>query len=127
MTISIEIIGVYSIPNYDEVHLMEIVVKDSNQKLDLSEITQEIPGQPKEYWQVPWDEKLLNQTGDAIIADYFSLKNEPGLWIGNLRLVFFFHYLDLSKPLMTPFDSIKLPKEDPIPKRLSQINYEPPD
>ncbi len=69
----------------------------------------------------------MNEVGEKIIAREYKLLEKPDSWIGNIRLVFFFHYLDLSKPFLTPFGPIALPKESPQPERLLQIAYEPPD
>ncbi len=124
---TIKVIGVYPIDSETPVHLIEILVRNSKDKFDLSIFTQGIPSQPKEHWQVPWNEKLLDGNGNNVIADDFAFSQGRQLWIGDLRIVFFFHYLDISKPLITPFGSIDLPEEKPRPKRLSQIIYEAPD
>lgn len=125
MNTTIDVIGIYDadVP----VHLIEILVKNSNGIFDLAEITQEIPDQSRRNWQAPWDEKILDHTGKKIIADYFSAREKPELWIGNIRMAFFFHYLDFSRPLMTPFGPIILSNEGPKPNRLSEIEYESPN
>jgi len=123
----VEIIGIYSIDNEIPVHLIEIFVRNSQSKFELSKFTQELPSQPKEYWQVPWDEKLLDKDGNNVIADDVMLNEEKHLWAGDLRMIFFFHDLDISRPLITPFGPIDLPKVTSKPKRLSQIVYESPD
>lgn len=127
MKTSAEILGVYLVPNNPEVHLVEIVIKGSKQKLNIYQFTQEIPNQPRKYWQVPWDEKLLDESGEVVIANNDLLEKETNLWIGYLHLIFFFHYLDFSKPLLTPFGPLVLPKELIRPERLSKIIYESPD
>ncbi len=127
MDTTIEIIGVYPINNQTPVHLVEIIVRNSRSKFELSEFTQEVSSQPKKYWQVPWDEKLLDKLGRKVIADDFVLSKESDLWHGDLRLIFFFHYLDCTKPLLTPFGPVEIPKEKSKPKRLGFIGYESPD
>jgi len=127
MDTTIEVVGAYPHDKKIPVHLIEILVQNSQGKFDLSAFTQEIPLQSKEYWQVPWDEKLLDEDGNNIIANDSLLSREKRLWVGKLRIIFFFHHLDLSKPLITPFGFVDLPKETPKPKRLSQIIYESPD
>ncbi len=47
-------------------------------------------------------------------------------WKGDVRIVFFFHYLYLAVPLKTPFGDLVLPKESEKPKRLKMIKYEAP-
>ena len=129
MNTTIDVIGIYYVDvDVDvPVHLIEILVKSSNGIFDLAKITQEIPDQSRRNWQAPWDEKILDHTGKKIIADYFSAREKPELWIGNIRMAFFFHYLDSSKPLITPFGLITLPIESAKPNRLSEIKYEPPE
>jgi hypothetical protein len=43
-----------------------------------------------------------------------------------LRAAFFFHYLDLSQPLLTPFGPVTVPPESPVPPHLAAIKYEQP-
>ena len=126
MNTTIEIAGIYPVEANVPVHLIEILIKNSKASFDLVEITQEIPDKPKQNWQVPWDEKILDQADENVIADYFSIRERPELWIGNVRMAFFFHYLDISKPLITPFGLANLPIESKKPNRLITIEYESP-
>jgi len=127
MDTTVEIIGVYPVVAEEPIHIIEILVKNSKGIFDLSEFTQDIHAQSKESWQVPWDEKLLDIDGRKVVADDLLLSKKHQLWIGDIRIIFFFHYLDFSKPLMTPFGFVNIPEEKPRPERLSQINYESPD
>ena len=127
MNTTINVVGVYKIEADQPVHLIEILVKNSEGIFDLSEITQEIPNQPKLNWQVPWDEKILDSAGEKVIADCFTANEKPELWVGNIRMLFFFHYVDFSKPLITPFGTVPLSNESPKPSRLSEIAFEAPD
>lgn len=126
MATSVEIIGLHPVKANEPVHLLEIMVKNSEGIFGIIKFTQEIPTEPKDNWQVPYDEKILNTEGDEIVADGFDAENKPELWKGDVRLAFFFHYLDLSKPLKTPFGDIVLPKESKRPNRLSIMEYEEP-
>lgn len=127
MNITIEIVGVYRVEANASVHLIEILIKNSKASFDLAEITQRIPNESKQLWQVPWDEKILDQAGEKIITDDFLAIKKPELWIGDVRMAFFFHNLDFSKPLITPFGPVNLPIESVKPLRLSGIDYERPD
>jgi hypothetical protein len=40
--------------------------------------------------------------------------------------VFFFHYLDFSQPMQSPFGPLLLPNPSPCPERLSFVTYESP-
>lgn len=127
MNPAIDVIGIYRVETDQSVHLIEILVKNLKGKFDLSEITQEIDGQPKRNWQVPWDEKILDSAGERVIADCFLAEQKPELWMGNIRMVFFFHHINFSKPLITPFGPLNLLNESSRPDRLSEIAYESPD
>jgi hypothetical protein len=59
-------------------------------------------------WQAPYDERVVSET-DA-----------------RARVVFFFHYLDLNKPLLTPTGALALPAPKKMPARLKAIMYEAP-
>src|SRR5688572_4981561 len=100
---SIEIVGVYPVPEAPEpVHLIEVVVRDSP-GFDPAAFVQPDPDQPEENWQTAYDERALKESGDSPITDSFELSDRPDLLEGDVRLVFFMHYLDLARPLMTPF------------------------
>ncbi len=127
MNTTIEVIGIYPTEADESVHLVEILVRNSEGRFDLSEFTQEVNGQPKQNWQVPWDERILDSIGEKVIADSFSVKKKPELWNGIVRLTFFFHYLDFFKPLITPFGLVPLINQKSKPDRLSEIEYKSPD
>ncbi|MCX8154978.1 MAG: hypothetical protein N3J91_00780 [Verrucomicrobiae bacterium] len=122
----IEIIGVYPIDAEQPVHLVELWVRGAQGKFKIGDITQEVPGEPPDNWQCPYLEKLLSPSGDKVVADDFELMKRPDLWSGDMRLAFFFHYLDLELPLKTPFGEVQLPAETELPDRLAMIEYEEP-
>lgn len=122
----VNIVGVYAVPGEPGVHLVELLVSGSDGIFDVSLFTQELSDQPESNWQVAYDEHLLDGSGGSIIDDAFSDRSNTSLWTGSVRLVFFFHDMDFSKPLKTPFGEIEVPGETPIPERLSAIKYEPP-
>ncbi len=119
----IEILGVHFVKAEQPVHLIEILVRDSEGPFDMSKITQPMSNQPRTYWQVPYDDQILNAEGTKIVADAMFEKNNKPLWTGDMRIAFFFHYLDLSRPLMTPFGEVNLPPETERPKRLEIMEY----
>lgn len=73
---------------------------------DWAEVTQEIAGQPRCDWQAPWDERPLDES--------------------NTRWAFFFHDLDLTRPLLTQDGAIELPEESALPEHLLHVEYESP-
>jgi hypothetical protein len=117
-------VGVYPVPEAEEpCHLIDVVVRDASGPIALSDFTQEIPGQPRENWQVPYDDRILDDTG-RLLADTFEAERKPDLWTGDVRLIFFFHYLDVDKPLLTPFGPATVPQPTERPEPLRIIQYE---
>jgi hypothetical protein len=104
MTINIK--GVYPIEAPEPCVLIEVEFNKYDPNFDWGKITQEIKGQPKENWQAVYDERPIN--------------NDKTKW------VFFFHYLDKSKPLLTPYGPKTVPKISLLPEYLKHIKYESP-
>jgi len=116
--------GVYSVANNQDVHLIELTFNSPPEKIDVGLITQTIQGQDEGDWQTPWDEKYLDVKGEKIIGDYAEIPNAQT----TTRLVFFFHFLDFSKPLFTPSGTVRLTSPTSLPQRLADlIKYEKPD
>jgi hypothetical protein len=102
-----EIAGVYRVDAAEPVHLIELVVEGGDD-FDFGGVTQEDPKQPRSNWQVAYDERIINES-------------ERGL-----RYAFFFHHLDLDKPLITPAGTLVMPMPTEMPARLKDITYEAP-
>ncbi len=101
----VRVVGIHRISTTQEpVHLVEIEIDGSPDGFDCGEITQETPGQPRSNWQAVYDEQKVGQN----------------------RFAFFFHYLDTTKPLVSPTGPLALPPETPVPEHLQTIEYEPP-
>lgn len=108
-----ELIGVYKVENNSNVHLLELTFDNSPDKVDVGQITQEIKGQPQGNWQSPWDEKYLDDKGEKIIGDYFNIPKDGD----KTRLVFFFHDIDFSRPLLTQKGQLSSKKTDFITRQ----------
>jgi hypothetical protein len=119
----IEVIGVYPVRAPEPCHLIELWVRALDGELDVGRFTQEIPGRAQANWQVPYDERLLNEHGTASVAEPFPDRVSGK---GDLRIAFFFHYLELSRPLSSPAGPLKLPEPSESPSRLRFFEYEPP-
>lgn len=99
-----DLIGVYAIPNHDDVKLIELVIEENLDDFDPIQITQEQKGQDKMDWQTAYDEKYLNVEGNEIIGN------------------------DFDKPMISQYGLIKLKQATELPDRLSNIiEYEPID
>jgi hypothetical protein len=103
---AMKIIGVHPVDAPEPCHIIEVELTAPDQEYDWGTITQEIEGQPRDNWQAPWDEQQLGNLGG--------------------RCVFFFHYLDHSKPLITPDGPKELPLTTSLPDHLKEIKYEEP-
>ena len=97
--------GVHPVEAPQPCHLIEAELGDP-ESFDWAAVTQEEPGQPRSNWQAPWDEQPLDSA--------------------ETRWAFFFHYLDPSRPLLTPNGPVELPPETPVPDHLANIRYESP-
>jgi hypothetical protein len=104
----VRVVGIHPVPGDEPVHLIEIELTGDVDAFNFGEVTQEQSDQPRESWQAVYDEREL------------------GRHAGRARFVFFFHYLDLKKPLLTPFGAAWLPEESEIPKHLQHIEYDQP-
>ena len=102
----INIVGVHEIDVDEPCFLLEASFDNPPERDFWDEVTQEIPNQPRGNWQAPYDERPLNASETS--------------W------AFFFHYLDLRKPLLTPDGPIELPNNSPRPEYLNSVNYEQP-
>ena len=104
----LRIVGVHAVDAPVPCCLVELAVARSLEPLDFGAISQELSGQPRANWQVPWDERLLAQTADES------------------RWAFFFHNLDCTRPMLTPAGQVDVPVPTPVPDHLQGISYEPP-
>ncbi len=98
--------GVHPIEAPEPCHLIHVELPPASSSYEWGAVTQEVAGQFRDNWQVPWDEQPLEDSDSE--------------W------VFFFHYLDMEKPLLTPDGPVLLPTISPLPDRLKLIAYEEP-
>jgi len=125
MTTDINLIGVYKVIGQPNVHLVELYINAKHTDFDVGDFTQQQEGVDRLNWQAPWDEKYLNNEGTEIISSSFNLPKEL---TDTTRLVFFLHFVNFDKPLMTSFGCVDLMQPEPMPTRLSSIiKYEQPD
>ena len=107
--VTIEVRGVHSVEASEPVHLIDVAIRGAFHEVDWGAITQELVGQPRENWQVPYDERELSALPD-----------------GRSRAAFFFHYLDLGRPLLVGPVVVPMPDVTPLPADLIGIDYEEP-
>ncbi|MDH5507501.1 MAG: hypothetical protein OEZ02_09800 [Anaerolineae bacterium] len=106
----IRLLGVHPVAAEQPCHMIEIqLAAGVINEFDWMEVTQAVDELPQGNWQVAYDEQVVEETNEQT------------------RYVFFFHYLDLKKPLRTSLGEISLPDETPPPQHLQGITYFPVD
>ncbi len=103
----IQVRGVHPIAGTAEpVYLIDIAIDGSFDDFEWDSITQADPAQPHENWQAVYDEQELG-----------VLPN------GQMRAIFFFHYLDPSRPLQSRYGDLLLPPPSAVPVDLREVEY----
>ncbi|KAF0247135.1 MAG: hypothetical protein FD180_74 [Planctomycetota bacterium] len=126
MPMTARIVGVHPVEADEPVFLVEMVIDGLKGPFNVGKITQPDPKLPRENWQVPYDEMILDKKGTRLLAEGGEAEENPELWKGTMRLAFYFHYLDARRPLQTPFGNLPLPNPTPAPTRLRFMEYFPP-
>jgi hypothetical protein len=119
-----EIKGIYPVDAAEPCHLMEAVITEHAGPVDMMQFAQEVSDEPRANWQAAWDERLLDVDGTKDIGGRFPRKIVADS--GPIRVAFFIHYLDPTRPFMTPAGAVDLPPVEPRPPRLSLLQYESP-
>lgn len=123
MNNSIELIGIYQLNHPSIIHIIELQVNEEIQEFDISKFTQEMEGQDKMNWQVPYDEKFLD-SDNKVIGDWINI---PTSLHAETKIVFFFHELNFDKPLITPYGELVISSAIDQPNWMKEImNYEAP-
>lgn len=91
---------------FDSLFVIELQGAALSDEFDWGDITQKVPGQPRDNWQAPYDERIIDE--------------ERNTW------AFFFHALDHSRPLIMPQGRVALPPVTPMPSHLRGLEYEAP-
>ncbi|MBK9163747.1 MAG: hypothetical protein IPM21_07530 [Acidobacteria bacterium] len=100
-----KVLGVHPVEAPEPCYLIEVEIDEDNE-IDWESITQPSEDVPPLEWQVPWDEQRVN--------------SEQNRW------AFFFHFLDVGKPLLVMDRPITFPVPTPLPEHLRKIKYFPP-
>ena len=123
--VHVQLIGIYSVEENPDVFLIELFVNKNPSQLDVGKFTQRVDELPESSWQAPFFEKYLDPKGEKIIGDDFKI---PETLEDITRLTFFIYYLDITKPLLTPFGEIPLIEVTDAPERIKKIiQYEDPE
>jgi len=117
----IEIVGVHPVDAPEPCHLIEMIASDTDIESLMGEITQEVPGEQRDNWQAAYDEHYLDASGSAVLDPEYAGQAPAGR---EARVAFFFHYLDVERPLLTPAGPVALPRPTTRPDRLAFMAYE---
>ena len=136
MSHNVDVIGVYKVPieatvwakqgNISEtnaetlkkVWLFEVQLDKLDRHFHAPDYTQSDPKLPRKEWQIAYDELFLDKEGKSRVSEEVGKA---------ARIVFFFHYLNIDRPLITPYGKISIPIPRPFPNRLlSIVQYDVP-
>lgn len=104
--------------------LVEAIVRDRDDRFDVSQFTQPQDGISEGYWQCAWAEAYLTDDGKRLLVERWADPPKEG----DLRLAFFLHSWQPSRPLRTSYGDVACPAVKKMPDRLARIvPYEPVD
>jgi hypothetical protein len=73
--------------------------------------------------QAAYAEMFLSDDGSSVVSDYLLPENTEAV-----RVVFWLHFYDPARPIVTSFGPVYPPDPSPMPERLSRlVTYEPVD
>jgi hypothetical protein len=108
----------------ESVVLLEVLVKDRNEKFDVGHFTQVQVGVDRGNWQAPWAEAFLTPDGDALIGEQWGDAPETGTF----RCTFYLHFFQPGVPLTTSYGEIPCTPATEMPSRLEKlVPFEPVD
>jgi len=115
--------GVYKIENIENIHIVELEAQAEINDLEVSQITQVVSGEERLNWQSPYDEKFVNSTNE-LIGDW---KDIPSSIKPGEKIIFFFHELDLEKPIKTQYGNLDISGTTETPEWITKLmKYEEP-
>jgi hypothetical protein len=122
----LEVIGVHPVPEApDPCHLIDLSIetrldREGRDHFDVTSITQAGEGLPTA-WQRPQDVYLVDRVGGGgRLLD----PGELATLVVPARFAFFFHFLRLDRPLLTPVGPLWLPAATSRPLALQFIRYQ---
>ena len=116
--VTVELVGLYQVEKHPDKTLVELLIGQKANEIDLVQFTQEMKKTPRENWQAPFGEKYLDIEGKEVIGDDIDM---PTVLTDTTRLTFFIYFLDLQKPLLTPYGELQLVEKTEPPQRIKDI------
>jgi hypothetical protein len=97
--------------------LFDVLVSGRDARFDVGDFGQD------ESDQVAYDEHFLSEDGSEVVEEDSVVPSGK-----SLRVAFFLHFVDPSKPLNTNYGQVAIPPIQPMPARLRNlVPYEPVD
>jgi len=121
---TVEVIGVHPVRGVPSCFLIEAVIEGPSDVPDFGQFTQPMADRPRSEWQVAYDERLLDDMGERVVSDVFLRR--PATWPEQARVAFYFHSLDVQRPLVIPYGGVTLPPPGDAQERLAFLRYEAP-
>ena len=92
-----DVLAIYPYPEAPRpCHIVEILVRGSYGDFPIFDFTQERPGMAEVDWQIPHCAKIMSGEGDEVLADGAGTCDEFELWLGDVRMAFYFHHLGVE-------------------------------
>ena len=101
----------------ESVALIEALVRNPDDRFDVGDFTQRLDGVPRDGWQAAYAEAFLSTDGTSLAGDPGSSDAAEAA----LRIAFFLHFWDASKPLVTSYGDIECPAVSEMPERLERL------
>jgi hypothetical protein len=93
--------------------LIEALIHNRDERFDIGDFTQRVPGTTEDNWQAAYAEAFLTPDGEALVA-----KRVPP---GDLRVAFFLHVWDSATPLTTSYGDVSCAPPAAMPERLERL------
>jgi hypothetical protein len=104
--------------------IVEVLVKDPDERFDLGDFAQRIPGEPEEDAQAAWAEGFLSEDGTTLLGRW----EPPPALPRTFRVAFYVHDWRDGLPLTTSYGALECPTPGEMPERLKAlVPYEPVD
>jgi len=100
----------------ESIVLIEALVHNRDERFAVGHFLQRMEGIPRDRWQVAYAEAFLTPDGASVIPTR-GYDVPPG----DLRIAFFLHFWDSSKPLASSYGDIHCPAPGLMPERLERL------
>ncbi len=99
------------------VALIETLIKRPDERFTINDFVQSQPGLPRDRWQAAYLVRFLDAEGLALL----ECEDDETPQRDHYRCVFYLHYYEDGKPLMTSYGERFCPPISPMPDRLLRL------